>query len=215
MNIFYKLAMSTLMLTGLAGTAVAQGTLGNLTEGQGTIASSSNPQWDGYSEVILIPGAALLGASSPTTVFYLGFTGGSEADIGNMVLYQTNRSGTAVRRVNRVYLGGTQSPSINLTNTSVCPVQPVSATNPCIVRLDTLNLALSPTQDYYLAIYFTLDTNNEAISGLGLSFLPGGLSGFDLYGDYTRIEAGGAVPEFGNSDQSPFFLAYITNSASD
>jgi hypothetical protein len=215
MNIFYKLAMSTLMLTGLAGTAVAQGTLVNLTEGQGTISSASNPQWDGYSEVILIPGASLLGASSASTVLYLGFTGGSEADIGNMVLYQTNRSGIAVRRVNRVELGGIQNPSINLTSTSVCPVQPVSPANPCIVRLDTLSLALSPTQDYYLAIYFTLDTNNETISGLGQSILQGGLSGFDLYGDYTRIEAGGALPEFGNSDQAPFFLAYITNNASD
>lgn len=209
MNIFHKLAVSTLMLTGLAGTAVAQ--LANLTEGQGTIANVSNPQWDGYSEVILIPGASLLGASSATTAFYLGFTGGNQADIGNMVLYQTNRSGIAVRRVNRVYLGGIQNPSINLTSTSVCPVQPVSVTNPCILRLDTLNLALSPTQDYYLAIYFTLDTNNEAISGLGQSLLQGGLSGFDLYGDYTRIEAGGALPEFGNTDQPPFFLAYVTN----
>jgi hypothetical protein len=51
MNTLYKLAMSILMLTGLAGTAVAQGTLVNLTEGQGTIANVSNPQWDGYSEV--------------------------------------------------------------------------------------------------------------------------------------------------------------------
>jgi hypothetical protein len=210
MNIFYKLAMSALMLAGLAGTAVAQGTLVNLTEGQGTITNNSNPQWDGYSEVILIPGASLM-ASSATTVFYLGFTGGAEADIGNMVLYQTPRSGIAVRRVNRVTLGATQSPSINLTSTSVCPVQPVSTTNPCFVKLDTLNLALSPTQDYYLAIYFTLDTNNEAISGVGLSNSQGGLSGFSLYGDYTRIEAGGAVPEFGNSDGAPFFLAYVTN----
>lgn len=211
MNIFYKLAMSTLMLTGLAGTAIAQATTVNLTEGQGTIANTTNPQWDGYSELVLIPGASLLGASSATTALYLGFTGGSQADIGNMVLYQTNRSGIAVRRVNRVFLGGTQSPSINLTSTSVCPVQPVSVTNPCILRLDTLNLALSPLQDYYLAIYFTLDTNNETISGLGQSILQGGLSGFDLYGDYTRIGAGGALPEFGNSGQAPFFLAYVTN----
>ena len=152
-----------------------------------------------------------MGASSATTALYLGFTGGSEADIGNLVLYQTNRNAIAVRRVNKVTLGGVANPSINLTSTSVCPTQPVSVANPCIVRLDTLNLALSPNQDYYLAIYFTLDTNNETISGLGQSISEGGLSGFALYGDYTRIEAGGAVPEFGNTDQAPFFLAYVTN----
>ena len=209
MKIFYKLAVSTLMITGLAGTAIAQ--VVNLTEGQATITNNSNPSWDGYSQVVLIPGASLLGAASATTALYLGFTAGTEADIGSMVLYQTARNATKVLRRNMVALGGTQSPHINLSSTSVCPVQPVSVSNPCIVRLDTVNLQLSPLDDYYLAIYFTLDANNETISGLGQTALPGGLSGFYIYGDQTRIEAGGALPEFENSGQAPFFLAYVLN----
>jgi hypothetical protein len=31
-------------------------------------------------------------------------------------------------------------------------------------------------------VYFTLDTNNEKISGLGQSISPGALSGWSLYG---------------------------------
>jgi hypothetical protein len=152
-----------------------------------------------------------MGASSKTTALYLGFTGGSTADIGNMVLYSTPRNGSTVTKVVKVTLGGTQSPSINLTSTSVCPVQPVSATSPCIVRLDTVKAALSPLDDYYFTIYFTLDTNNEKISGAGQSFAQGALSGWALYGDQTRIGVKGALPTNENTDQAPFFLAYITN----
>jgi hypothetical protein len=209
MNIFYKLAASALMSMGLAGTAMAQAV--NLTEGQGTLTSVANPAWDGYSEVILIPGASLMGARSATTALYLGFTGGTEADIGNMVLYQTARNATAVLRGNKVTLGATQSPHINLTSTAVCPVQPVSATHPCIVRLDTLNLVLAPTADYYLVIYFSLDVNNETISGVGQSNSPGALSGYYLYGDQTEIKAGGAIPSNENGQAAPFFLAYVEN----
>jgi hypothetical protein len=185
--------------------------LANLTEGQATITSSGNPSWDGLSAFVLIPGASLMGASSTTTALYIGFTGGSEADIGNMVLYEVPRNGSTVLKVEKVTLGATQSPSIILTNTSTCPVQPVSVTNPCIVRLDTVKLALSPLYDYYFTIYFTLDTNNEKIAGVGQTASPGGLSGWYLYGDQTRIGVKGAIPTNENSDQPPFFLAYVTN----
>ena len=152
-----------------------------------------------------------MGASSTTTALYLGFTGGSEADIGNMVLYSTPRNGSTVVKVTKVLLGGSSSPSINLTSTSVCPIQPISATNPCFVRLDTVKAALSPLDDYYFTVYFTLDTNNEKISGVGQSIAPGALSGWMLYGDQTRIGVKGALPTNENSDQPPYFLAYITN----
>ena len=49
-----------------------------------------------------------MGASSTTTALYLGFTGGSEADIGNMVLYETPRNGSTVIKVDKVTLGATQ-----------------------------------------------------------------------------------------------------------
>ena len=216
MKSFYQFATLTLTMAVLAASAFAQKpgpetTLVNLTEGQGVITSSGNPSWDGLSEFVLIPGASLIGASSRSTALYLGFTGGSEADIGNMVLYEVPRNGSTVEKVEKVTLGGTQSPSIILTNTSTCPVQPVSVTNPCIVRLDTVKLALSPVYDYYFTIYFTLDTNNEKISGVGQSGWPGALSGWNLYGDQTRIGVKGALPTNENSDQGPFFLAYITN----
>jgi hypothetical protein len=218
MKTFYKLATFTLMMTVLAVSALAQEpeegqatALANLTEGQGVIASSGNPAWDGVSEFVLIPGASLMGASSKTTALYLGFTGGSTVDIGNMVLYSTPRNGSTVIKVVKVTLGATQSPSINLTSTSVCPVQPVSVTNPCIVRLDTVKAALSPLDDYYFTIYFTLDTNNEKIVGAGQSVEPGALSGFYLYGDQTRIGAKGAIATNENTDQPAFFLTYVAN----
>ncbi len=128
-----------------------------------------------------------------------------------MVLYETPRNGSTVLKVTKVLLGGSASPSINLTSTSVCPIQPVSATNPCIVRLDTVKLALSPLDDYYFTVYFTLDTNNEKISGLGQSISPGAMSGWSLYGDQTRVGVKGALPTNENNDQAPFFLTYITN----
>ncbi|MGD0416615.1 MAG: hypothetical protein ABSA80_14745 [Terriglobales bacterium] len=217
MKSFHKVATFTLMMAVLGASAFAQQTapataaLANLTEGQGSITSNGSVSWDGLSEFVLIPGASLMGASSTTTALYIGFTGGSEADIGNMVLYETPRNGSTVLKVTKVELGGTQSPSIDLTSTAVCPVQPVSVTNPCIVRLDTVKLALSPLDDYYFTIYFTLDTNNEQIKGVGQTGSPGALSGWNLYGDQTRIGVKGALPTNENNDQAPFFLAYVTN----
>lgn len=215
MKTIYKVATFTLMMFALAVCAFAQAevplaALANLTEGQGTIASGGNPQWDGLSELVLIPGASLLGASSSTTALYLGFTGGSTVDVGNMVLYTAPRGGNTVLKATKVTLGGSASPSINLTNPATCS-QPVSPTNPCIVRLDTVKAALSPLNDYYFVIYFMLDTNNEKITGTGGSAAPGALSGWFLYGDQTRIGVKGALPANENVDQPPFFLTYITN----
>ena len=78
------------------------------------------------------------------------------------------------------------------------------------MRLDTVKTALSTLDDYYFAVYFTLDSNNEHISGAGISFDPGSLSGWYLYGDQTRIGKDGAIP-IGNTGQGPFFLLYVTN----
>jgi hypothetical protein len=215
MKTFYRLATFALMMSMsvLAASAFAQNrqatVLSNITEGQGTITSSGNPQWDGMSELVLIPGASLMG-SATSTVLYIGFTGGSEADIDNMVLYTTARNANEITATKKVTLGKLANPSINLTSTSVCPVQPVSATNPCIIALDKISGALSPLDDYYFAIYFTLDTNNEKILGAGQSPAPGALSGWDLYGDQTRIGKDGALP-IGNTDQPPFFLLYVAS----
>lgn len=216
MNTFNKLATCALMMLVLAASAFAQApgpetTLANLTEGQGTIASSGNPQWDGYSELVLIPGASLMGATSTSTALYIGFTGVTEADIGNMVLYSTLRGNDAVIKATKVTLSGSSDPSIDLTSASVCPNGAPTATTPCIIRLDTVKAALSTLDDYYFVVYFTLDTNNEKIVGVGQSVEPGALSGFYLYGDQTRIGAKGAIATNENTDQPAFFLAYVAN----
>ena len=80
MKTFYKLATSALTLALMMGVVAAcasaqtaeTAALANLAEGQGVIASNGNPQWDGLSEIVLIPGSALMGASSTTTALYLG-----------------------------------------------------------------------------------------------------------------------------------------------
>src|ERR1700685_1820174 len=121
MKTFYKLATFVLTMTALTASVFAQEpapaatVLANLTEGQGIIASGGNPSWDGLSELVLIPGASLMGASSTTTALYLGFTGGSTADIDNMVLYTTPRNGTMITATKKLTLGAVSNPSINLT----------------------------------------------------------------------------------------------------
>jgi hypothetical protein len=214
MKAFYKLATFALMMSVVVACASAQtaetAALANLTEGQGVIASNGNPQWDGISEIVLIPGSSLMGAASTTTALYLGFTGGSTVDIDNMVLYTTPRNGSMITATKKLTLNKLSDPSIDLTNKTVCPVQPVSVTNPCIVRLDSIKATLSPLDDYYFVVYFTLDTNNEKISGIGGSIDPGSLTGWALYGDQTRIGKEGALPS-GNAGVGPYFLLYVTN----
>ena len=212
MKIFYKFATSALAMCILAAGALAQTpltTLSNLTEGIGAV-TGNGAVWNGYSELILIPGASLLGVKSATTSFSIGFTAGSTADIGNMVLYKTGRSSNKILSVAKVKLGGVSNPSINLGSTAVCPVQPVSVANPCIVKLDAVKPALSPLNDYYLVLFFTDDSNNQHVSATGPAVLQGSLSGWYIQGDETRIKAKGTLPS-GNNDQAPYFLMYVTN----
>ena len=212
MKTFYKFATSALITCILAAGALAQTpltTLSNLTEGEGTITGTGSV-WNGYSELVLIPGASLLGVKSATTSFYIGFTGGSTADIGNMVLYKTARSGNTILSVSKVKFVGVSNPSINLASTAVCPVQPVSVANPCIIRLDPVKPALSTLNDYYLVLFFTNDGNNSHVNAAGPSTLQGALSGWYIQGDETRIKAKGTLPG-GNNDQPPYFLLYVTN----
>src|ERR1035438_4202895 len=94
---------------------------------------NNNASWSGYSNMALISGAGLIPVTSTQTVFYLGFTAGTEADISNIVLYTTARGSSTITAVTPITLGGVSNPSINLTNASVCPVVEISAFNPCIV----------------------------------------------------------------------------------
>jgi hypothetical protein len=110
--------------------------------------------WTGISLVENIPGTSLYPISSDRTVLYIGFTAGTTVDFGNMVLYTTARENAAITAVTPVKLGGVSDPSISLTDTKVCPIQPLSGTNPCIIRLDPIQISLSTLNDYYFTVYF-------------------------------------------------------------
>jgi hypothetical protein len=212
MNNFYRLATFALAVCVIATTAVAQApatVLSNIVEGIGPVAGGG-ANWGGYSALTLIPGSALLGVKGSTNYLYIGFYGGSTVDIGNMVLYKTTRSGNTVVSTKKVTLGGVANPSLNLTSTSVCPVQPVSLANPCIVKLDVVKGALSTLNDYYFTIFFTNDSDNTTVSGIQQSTAQGGLSGYYVLGDETRIKAKGSLPP-GYSGAAPYFLMYVAN----
>jgi len=183
--------------------------LANLTEGQGAFPGNST-DWEGWSELTLIPGGAIFAQAGKTTVLRLGFSAGSTVNIANMVLYTTARSGSTVTATKKVTLGGKANPTIDLASTTVCPTQPVSVANPCFVKLDAIKEALSPLSDYYFVEYFTSDSNNVSMRGAGPSTLPGSLTAWQIDGDDTRIPVGGTIP-VGYTGQPPVFLMYVTN----
>ncbi|MGA2965939.1 MAG: hypothetical protein ABSD64_06985 [Terriglobales bacterium] len=182
----------------------------NLVRGAiGPLSNSAN--WPNYSVLNLIPGSALFPVTSSTTVFYFGFTAGTEADIGNIVLYTTPRGRLTISAATPVTLGSVSNPSIILSNTSVCPVQPPSAANPCVVRFDPLSLALSPASDYYLVVYFANDTNNGTMGGAqpSLGIADSSLSSWYMGGDESHLTVGQSIPAGGRAQ--PIFLMYVMN----
>ena len=212
MKTFCRLATLARAVCVVATTAVAQApvtVLSNIVDGIGPVAGGAT-NWAGISELVLIPGPGLLGVKTTTNYLYIGFYGGSTVDITNMVLYKTARNGTTILSSKKVTLGGIANPSINLTSPSVCPVQPVSVANPCIIKLDVVKGALSSLNDYYFTIFFTNDSNNSSVLGVGTSTAQGGLSGYAVSGDQTRIKPKGSVsPGYGGG--APYFLMYVAN----
>lgn len=213
MKSVYKFAMLT--LTMFAVTACGFGQDGpqaaaplNLERGV-TGPVTSNTSWAGYSALNLIPGAGVIPISSKTTAFYLGFTGGSTADVSNMVLYTTSRDSSTISAVTPVTYGGVSNPSINLASKTVCAVQPLSTGSPCMVRLDPINLSLSALSDYYLVVYFMAnDGNNNAVSATVGGNYVSSLSGWYLQSDQTHLTVGQSIPA-GNSGRPPNFLMYV------
>lgn len=207
MKSFYRIAASILLTFVMIAQGVAASPPMNLVIGvQGPLISS--PGWENYSAINVISGSSLLPITSTTTVLYIGFTGGTFADINNMVLYTIKRDGSKITAVTPVKLGGISNPIINLTDKNVCPNQPVSNTNPCIVRLDPIALSLSPASDYYFVAYFTNNTNNSTL-GVAAPEFPTKTSLTGLYetGDYTRLRVGQSVPS-GNSGL-PYCLMFV------
>lgn len=203
-----KFATLTLMMLAFSLHGFAATPL-NLVRGVGGPVGS-NTSWSGYSNMGLIPGGGLLPITSSTTAFYYGFTAGSQVDITNMVLYTTARGSSTITAVTPVKYGGVSNPSIVLSNTSVCPVQPLSAGSPCFVRFDPLTLTLSALNDYYLVVYFTpSDSNNGSVGATQPQYLRSSLQGWYIGGvDETRLTVGQSIPS-GNNGSQPYFLMFV------
>jgi hypothetical protein len=206
----YKTAACILSMMGLLAQVFgATPKPANLVVGTGPV--TEVPGWSGYSALNLIPATSVLPVSSTTTVFYLAFTSGSQADVSNMVVYTTKGPNNAtISVVTAVKLGGVSNPSIVLTNPSVCPVQPVSVSNPCIVRLDPTTLSLNSSHDYWFVAYFTGDSNNSSLGGASSTFPNPSITGFYEGQDDTQLTVGKSVPS-GNNDHSYFLLAVMNN----
>jgi hypothetical protein len=162
---------------------------------------SSN--WTGISLIENIPGTSLYPITSDKAVFYIGFTAGTTVDIGNMVLYTTARESLVITAINAVRLQGVSNPSISLTDTKICPIQPLSGVNPCILRLDPIQMSLSPLNDYYFTVYFT-QTDNDTHVARPRAFIGSLTGGEDAGKDDTQLKAGALVPDLlGNGDSDP------------
>lgn len=171
---------------------------------------SSVGSWSGYSTLSLIPGAGLIPITATNSVFYLGFTAGTQADISNMVLYTTARGSLTITAVTPIKLGGISNPMINLTSQTVCPVIEISVNNPCIVRLDPVKLTLSALSDYYLVVYFTANDGNNGTLGLTApSFPQSSLRGTYQFGDDTQLTVGQSIPSNINFNGQPYMLMYV------
>jgi hypothetical protein len=203
--------MLAILMCGFSQSAVAAASKAENLE-RGVIGPvSSNTSWAGFSSLSLIPGAGLIPISSTQTVFYIGFTGGTTADITNMVMYTTARGSSTITAVTPITYGGVSNPSINLGSASVCPVVEISDFNPCIVRLDPAKVVLSALSDYYLVIYFTPnDSNNGSVGATVPRFSLSSLNGWYQSGDDTRLSVGGSIPS-GNGGSQPDFLMYVMN----
>lgn len=198
--------LALLLFASLAAAVVTR----NLVAGIGPVASNFN--WFNFSAVNLISGDSLYPFSSSTTVLYIGFTGGStQADIGNMVVYQTDQGRPTIKSVHKVTLNGISNPSIVLTDPTVCPIQPVSEANPCIVRLDPLALSLSAKSDYYFTVFFIGDANNQALAVATPKFAhTTPVTGWVDTGDETRLKAGRSIPSSNNAGE-PFVITAVKN----
>jgi hypothetical protein len=200
-------ATAIVLLLGMA----VQGFAGakNLIAGAGPIKSSS--KWAGNSAISVIPGSGLFSVSSSTTVLYIAFTGGTQADISNMVLYTTASRSPSITAVTPVTLNNASNPSLNLTDTSICPSQPVSVTAPCIIRLDPVSLQLLVASDYYFVMYFTNDSNNTQLSVSTPNFATSGLTGWKFPSlDETQLVVGDDLPVQFNSG-TPLGLVAVMN----
>jgi|ERR1700677_316413 hypothetical protein len=209
MKTIFKIATLTLMIFAVSGYGFSAAKAENLERGIiGPV--GSNVSWSGYSVIAQVPGAGLIPVTSTTTVFYLGFTAGAQADVSNMVLYTTARGSSTITAVTPITLGNISNPMIDLASATVCPVVEISTFNPCIVRLDPTKITLSALSDYYLVVYFTAsDSNNNAIGLTAPQFQQSSLRGSYESGDETRLSVGGSIPSSLSFSNQPYCLMYV------
>lgn len=201
-----RLITFVMLIVGIAAQGFAAPN--NLVAGAGPVVSVT--KWAGRSAISVIPGAALFPTTSTTTVFYLGFTAGTRADINNMVLYQTDARSPAITSVTKITLNGVSNPSIDLTDPKVCPDQPVSATAPCIIKLDLLSQQLITSSDSYLVIYFTApDSNNDALGLAKPAFGISSLTGWLEFTDQTRHIVGESLNTLFNGGRALGLIAVM------
>lgn len=179
----------------------------NLVLGVGAISQTGS--WANYSAINLIPGSGLYPIASSQAVFRIGFTGGTTAVIGNMVLYTTPRGSLKITAVTPVKYKGASNPTLSLTSTGTCPNQPVALSNPCVVRLDPVAITLTALNDYYLVLYFTSASSNTPLDSTTASGSIGSLAGTYQSGDDTRLTAGKSVPV--PATGTPYFLLSVTS----
>jgi len=186
----------------------------NLVPGIGPLLTpGGSSSWTGISLIENIPGTSLYPITSDKTVLYIGFTAGTTVDLGNMVLYTTEREHRTITAVTPVKLWGKSDPTITLTDTRVCPIQPLSGTNPCILRLDPIKLSLSSLNDYYFTVYFA-KTDDDTHVARPRAFIGSLTGGEDVGKDDTQLSVGASVPDLlGNGDKNPpsFLLVAVMN----
>ena len=181
----------------------------NLVAGTGAL-TASFANWAGSSAINLISGNTLFPISSKQTVLYLGFTGGSGADISGMVLYKTNRNSFEIVGVTPVTLSGSQSPIIDFSQAG-CP-PPVSTLNPCFIRLDPLSLKLSPLHDYYFVMFFPNDVTNTDLVGADSIHSSTTVHGGKDGNDDTLLKKGDILPSgIINKDFALFLVGVMSN----
>lgn len=152
--------------------------------------------WANDSIMVLLGGNQLLPVPSGipvggVTKIRIGFTGGTQADIGNIVLYKTDQYTHVVESsVQLTYL--TQS-AFSLT----IPAG-TSVSAPAVFELDQIsatNYTPDTTHDYFVVVYFTNTANNGNLvvataAGVGITSMLGSWLG----GDQTGIAVGAVVP---------------------
>lgn len=178
----------------------------NLVMGVGAV--SSEGSWGGYSAIDLISGAALYPISSSQAVFRIGFTGGSSAVIGNMVLYTTAHESAKITAVTPVKLKGVSNPTIALSSSATCPTHPLSTAAPCVIKLDPVAITMSAQNDYYLVLYFTSSSSNSGMSSTTSAAAIPSLAGTYEAADETHLTAGESLP--GTGYGTPYFLLSVT-----